>query len=83
MPNDEFKTRLKEVIHKAVNRKTGYSHKFVVFGYDFTYFTIIKQKDKNCYTKQQMIGMLKFLLDNIFNIPMGTDCDPLPSRSVF
>jgi hypothetical protein len=46
-------------------------------------------KGKTCYSEEQVISMLKFLIDNIFvsfggtlfqqvvGIPMGTNCAPL------
>ena len=47
------------------------------------------QKGKTCYSEEQVISMLEFLIDNIFvsvgatlfqpvvGIPMGTNCAPL------
>ena len=57
-----------------------------MLGYNSTYFSNKIQKDKTCYSEEQM---LDFLIDNIFvsfggtlfqqvvGIPMGTNCAPL------
>jgi hypothetical protein len=88
LPHDKLKTRLKETIHKAFSHR-NYGSKFVVLGYNSTYFTNKIQKGKTCYSEEQVINMLEFLIDNIFvsfggtlfqqvvGIPMGTDCAPL------
>ena len=66
-----------------------YGSKFVVLGYNSTYFSNKIQKGKTCYSEEQVISMLEFLIDNIFvsfggilfqqvvGIPMGTICAPL------
>ena len=76
------------------NINTAFSHrnygsKFVVLGYNSTYFSNKIQKGKTCYSEEQVISMLEFLIDNIFvsfggtlfqqvvGIPMGTNCAPL------
>jgi hypothetical protein len=58
-------------------------------GYNSTYFSNKVQKSKTCYSEEQVISMLEFLIDNIFvffggilfqqvvGIPMGTNCAPL------
>ena len=63
--------------------------KFIVLGYNSTYFSNKIQKGKTCYSEEQVISMLEFLIDNIFvsfggilfqqvvGIPMGTNCAPL------
>jgi hypothetical protein len=63
--------------------------KLVVLGYNSTYFSNKIQKGKTCYSEEQVISMLEFLIDNIFvslggtlfqqvvGIPMGTNCAPL------
>ena len=43
LPYDKLKTRLKETIHKAFSHK-NYGSKFVVLGYNSTYF--FKQNSK-------------------------------------
>ena len=57
--------------------------------YISTYFSNKIQKGKTCYSEEQVISMLEFLIDNIFvsfggtlfqqvvGIPMGTNCAPL------
>ena len=88
LPHDKLKTRLKETIHKAFSHR-NYGSKFVVLGYNSTYFSNKIQKGKTCYSEEQVISMLEFLIDNIFisfegtlfqqvvGIPMGTNCAPL------
>ena len=60
-----------------------------MLGYYSTYFSYKIQKGKTCYSKEQVISMLEFLIYNIFvsfggtlfqqvvGIPMGTNCAPL------
>ena len=62
---DKLKTRWKETIHKAVSHR-NYGSKFVVLGYNSTYFSNKIQKGKTCYSEEQMISMLELLVDNIF-----------------
>jgi Ni,Fe-hydrogenase I small subunit len=71
----------------------NYGSKFVVLGYNSTYFSNKIQKGKTCYSEEQVISMLEFLIDNIFvsfggilfqqvvGIPMGTNCAPLLADS--
>jgi hypothetical protein len=40
--------------------------KFIVLGYNSTYFSNKIQKSKTCYSEEQVISMLEFLTDNIF-----------------
>jgi hypothetical protein len=87
LPHDKLKTRLKETIHKAFSHR-NYGSKCVVLGYNSTYISNKIQKGKT-YSEEQVIGMLGFLIDNIFvsfggtlfqqvvGIPMGTNCAPL------
>ena len=79
---------LKETIHKAFSHRNCGS-KFVVLGYNSTYFSNKIHKGKTCYSEEQVISMLEFLIANIFvsfggtlfqqvvGIPMGTNCAPL------
>ena len=88
LPHDKLKTRLKETIHKAFSHRNDGS-KFVVLGYKFHIFFKQNSKGKTCYSEEQVISMLEFLIDNIFvsfgealfqqvvGIPMGTNCAPL------
>ena len=60
-----------------------------MLGYNSTYFSNKIQKGKTCYSEEQVISMLEFLIDNIFvsfggtlfqqvvGKPMGTNCAPL------
>jgi hypothetical protein len=45
LPHDKLKTRLKETIHKAFSHR-NYGSKFVVLGYNSTYFSNKVQKGK-------------------------------------
>jgi hypothetical protein len=88
LPHDKSKTRFKETIHKAFIHR-NYGSKFVVLGYNSTYFSNKIQKGKTHYSEEQVISMLEFLIDNIFvsfggtlfqqvvGISMGTHCAPL------
>jgi hypothetical protein len=88
LPHDKLKTRLKETIHKAFSHRI-YGSKFVLLGYNSTYFLKTIQKGKTCYSEEQVINMLEFLIDNIcvsfggilfqqiVGIPMATNCAPL------
>ena len=58
-------TRLKETIHKAFSHR-NYGSKCVVLGYNSTYFSNKIQRGKTCYSEEQVISMLEFLIDNIF-----------------
>ena len=86
--HDKLKSRLTETIHKAFSHR-NYGSKFVVLGYNSTYFSNKIQKGKTCYSEEQVISMLEFFIDNkfvsfegtllqqVFGIPMGTNCAPL------
>ena len=88
LPHDKLKTRLKETIHKVFSHR-NYGSLFVVLDYNSTYFSNKIQKGKTCYSEEQVISMLEFLIDNIFvsfggtlfqqvvGIRMGTNCAPL------
>ena len=64
-------------------------YKFLVLGREGPYFVKEHSDSKNKYTKDDIINMLEFLVDNIFvvfggkvfrqivGIPMGTNCAPL------
>jgi hypothetical protein len=67
---DKLKTRLKETIHKAFSHR-NYGSKFVVLGYNSTYFSNKIQKGKTYYSEEQVISMLEFLIDNIFTVSAG------------
>jgi hypothetical protein len=85
LPHDKLKTHLKETIHKAFSHR-NYGSEFVVMGYNSTYFSNKIQKGKTCYSEEQVISMMEFIIDNIFvsfggtlfqqvvGIPMGTNC---------
>ena len=64
-------------------------YKFNALENHSAYFFNSEQKGKKCYTEERVIGMLEFLIDNMFvefrgrlfqqmvRIPMGTNCAPL------
>jgi aspartate/glutamate racemase len=56
LQNDKLKTRLKETIHKASSHR-NYGSKFVVLGYNSTYFSNKIQKGKTCYSEEQVISI--------------------------
>ena len=51
LPHDKLKTRLKETFHKAFSHR-NYGSKFVVLGYNSTYFSNKIQKGKTCYSEE-------------------------------
>ena len=57
LPYDKLKTRLKETIHIAFSHR-NYGSKFVVIGYNSTYFSNKIPKGKTCYSEEQMISIL-------------------------
>jgi hypothetical protein len=54
-----------KIHNKAFNHR-NYGSKCVVLGYNSTYFSNKIQKGKTCYSEEQMISMLEFLIDNIW-----------------
>ena len=88
LPHDKLKTRLKEKIHKVFSHR-NYGSQFVVLGYNSKYFSNKIQKGKICYSEEQVISMMEFIIDNIVvsfggtlfqqvvGIPMGKNCAPL------
>ena len=88
LPHDKLKIRLKETIHKAFSHR-NYGSKFVVLGYNSTCFSNKIQNGQTCYSEEQVISMLEFLIDNmcvsfggtlfqqVVGIPLGTNCAPL------
>ena len=71
LPHDQLKTRLKETIHKAFSHRNDGS-KFAVLGYNSTYFSNKIQTGKTCYSEEQVISMLEFLIDNMCLLWRGT-----------
>jgi hypothetical protein len=64
LPHNKLKTCLKETIHKAFSHR-NYGSKCVVLGIS-TYFSNKIQKGKTCYSEEQVISILEFLIGNIF-----------------
>ena len=90
IPHQKLKSRHATIIrnsfiHKNENRR----YQFLVLGREGPYFVKEHSDSKNKYTEDDIINMLKFLVDNIFvvfggkvfqqivGIPMGTNCAPL------
>ena len=66
LPHDKLKTRLKETIHKAFSHRNDGS-KFVVLGYNSTYFSNKIQNGKTCYsTEQECAAIYQLLLHMVF-----------------
>jgi hypothetical protein len=88
LPHGRLKARLGETVHGAFSHG-GCGSKFIVLGCSSTYFSNKIHKGKTCYSEEQVISMLEFLIDNMFvsfggtlfqqvvGIPMGTNCAPL------
>ena len=70
LPHAKLKIRLKETIHKAFSHR-NYGSKCFVPGYNSPYFSSKIQKGKTCYSEEQVISMLEFLIDNIFVMKRG------------
>jgi hypothetical protein len=51
---------------KALASCRNYGSQFVVLGYNSTYFSNKIKKGKTCYSEEQVISMVEFLIDNIF-----------------
>ena len=81
-------------IHHLIKQRFFYKngnrrYKFLVLGYNNSYFAKNHAESTRKYTKDDIIKMLDFLIDNIFvefggfifqqtvGIPMGTNCAPL------
>jgi len=90
LPHKQLKTRLKEIIHRCFSKKDGTPrYKYIVIGWQSSYFVKEESKSTSKYTEEEIIKMLEFLIDNIFvqcggrvyqqtiGIPMGTNCAPL------
>ena len=85
IPHQKLKDRLTSIIRNAFIFKNGNRrYKYLVLGHEETYF--VKEHSDSKYSEDDIIKMLKFLVDNIFagkvfqqtvGIPMGTNCAPL------
>ena len=89
-PHDKLKSRLASSIRNSFIFKNGnHSYKYLVLGHEEAYFVKEQSDSKNKYSEDDIIKMLKFLVDNVFviiagkvfqqivGIPMGTNCAPL------
>ena len=81
------KTHLKETIHKAFSHR-NYGSKFVVLGYNSTYFSNKFKKVKHATPRNKWsvccssssityLSPLEGLFQQVVGIPMGTNCVPL------
>ena len=90
IPHTKLKSRLAELIRNAFRFKNGKKrYEYIVVGYKSTYFVKNHSESKHKYTKDDIVRMIEFLIDNIFvesggvifqqviGIPMGTNCAPL------
>jgi hypothetical protein len=79
----KLKTRLKETIHKAFSHRNCGS-KFVVLGYNSTYFSNKIQKGKTCYSEEQVISIrnsanLELLIDKTSSVYLYVKLNALAS----
>ena len=90
IPHGKLKSKLKEIINNCFFYKYGNRrYKYVVLGYQKTYFVKDHSDVQTKYSEVDVISMLDFLIDNIYvefnglifeqkdGIPMGTNCAPL------
>ena len=90
IPHQKLKDRLTSIIRNAFILKNGNRrYKYLVLGHEERYFVKEHSDSKNKYSKDDIMKMLEFLVDNIFVgfagkvfqqtvcIPMGTICVPL------
>jgi hypothetical protein len=47
-------------------RQRFFFYKFIVLGHELAYFVKHEMKRKKCYTENEVVIMLEFLIDNIF-----------------
>ena len=90
IPRQKLKSRLATIIRNSFVHKNGNQRdKYLVLGREGPYFVREHSDSKSKYTKEDIIRMLEFLVDNIFvvfaekvfqqliGIPMGANCAPL------
>ena len=90
IPHAKLKNRIQSLIKQCFFHKNGNRrYKFLVLGYDQTFFVKNTTESKSKNTKDDSNKMLDFLIDNIFvefgglifqhtvGIPKGTNCAPL------
>jgi hypothetical protein len=78
-------------MHFTLRKKYMQRSKFIVLCHELTLFVKHETKCKRCYTEDEVISMLEFVIGNIFvefgghifpqiiGIPIGTNCTiPLP-----
>ena len=67
IPHQQLKTRLISIIRNALIFINGNrAYKYAVLGYEETYFVKEHCDSKIKYSEDDIIKMLKFLVDNIF-----------------
>ena len=90
IPHSKLKERLKNLVMQCFFYKSGKRrYTYLVNSFKSTYFVKEHTDSDKKYTETDIIGMLEFLIDNIFvefggqifqqtiGIPMGTNCAPL------
>ena len=86
IPHQKLKDRLTSITRNAFIFKNGNRrYKYLVLGHEETYFVKEHSDSTNKFSEDDIIKMLEFLVDNIFekvfqqtvDIPMGTNCAPL------
>ena len=90
IPHTKLKSRLKDLIHQAFFCQNGNRrYRYLVVNHSSTYFVKEHTDCSNKYDERDIVGMLEFLIDNIYvefggvlfqqtvGIPMGTNCAPL------
>ena len=91
IPHGKLKSKLKEIINSCFFHKNGNRrYKYIVLGYQKTYFVKDHSDVQTKYSEVDVIRMLDFLIDNIYlefsglifqltvGIPMGTNSAPPP-----
>ena len=90
IPHDKLKSRLASLVKQAFYSKNGKKrYEYIVVNYNSSYFVKGNSDAKHKFTDDDIVGMINFLIDNIFvecggevfqqviGIPMGTNCAPL------
>ena len=68
IPHQKLKDRLTSIIRKAFIFKNGNRrYKYLVLGHEETYFVKEHSDSKSKYSEDDIIKMLEFLVDNIYN----------------
>ena len=72
IPHQKLKSRLASVIRNSFLHKNGKRrYKYLILGREGPYFVQEHAYSKSKYTKEDMIKMLEFLVDNVFVVFAG------------